>query len=258
MEQLREQLSEAQTSLQASTAQTQRVHTDFEQLRTQGQGLSQDFKALKDNVRETREQANRTGEAVRDTEKRLASLATLQEASKTTEERVGALNALAEHVFQKLKSLENQKHTIEHAVVESNRLSELVWNMDVQVVRLNEGDRQIARTEEAVDRIEKLARETSGQMDAALRGKEAFALDVARLERERTGLSDFMRTHLERLQGERKEFDAFDQRVGSLRTTLGGFEKKLDALAARERHITALTQKLDGVDKRLTGLLTQT
>ena len=76
---------------------------------------------------------------VKDVEKRLGPLAKLQEMSKTTEERMATLNALAEHVTQKIKALENQKHTVEHAVVESNRLNEMVWAMEVQINKLNEG-----------------------------------------------------------------------------------------------------------------------
>ena len=62
-------------------------------------------------------------EIVKEVEKRLGPLAELQELTKTTDERMTSLNALAEHVGQKIKALENQKHTVEHAVVESNRLN---------------------------------------------------------------------------------------------------------------------------------------
>ena len=99
-----------------------------------------------------------------------ASLASLQEMSKTTEERMTTLNALSEHVSQKVKALENQKHTVDHAVVEANRLNEMVWAMEVQINKLNEGSRQATRTEELIDRVEKLAREVSGQIDSGDQG----------------------------------------------------------------------------------------
>ncbi len=75
----------------------------------------------------------------------------LQELSKTTEEKLTSLNALAEHVTQKAKALEGQKHTIDRAVVEANRLNEMVWSMDVQIGKLNEGLKQAARGEETID-----------------------------------------------------------------------------------------------------------
>ena len=53
-------------------------------------------------------------------------MAEIHELSKSTETRMATLNSLAERVLQKVKLLENQKHTVEHAVVEANRLNELV------------------------------------------------------------------------------------------------------------------------------------
>jgi hypothetical protein len=35
----------------------------------------------------------------------------------------------------------------------------MVWAMEVQINKLNEGSRQAARTEELIDRVEKLSRE---------------------------------------------------------------------------------------------------
>ena len=81
---------------------------------------------IKEGLRETREDANTTIQAVKDAEKKLVPLATLNELSQSSEERLATLNVLAEHVSQKIKVLENQKHTVEHAVVESNRLNEMV------------------------------------------------------------------------------------------------------------------------------------
>src|SRR6185436_9172898 len=104
--------------------------------------LNGEIGKLRDVSRETHDEANATVEMVKDVEKRLGPLAQLQEMSKTTEERMSTLNSLAEHVAQKIKALENQKHTVEHAVVEANRLNEMVWAMEVQINKLNEGSRQ--------------------------------------------------------------------------------------------------------------------
>ena len=76
---------------------------------------------------------------MKEVEKKLGPLMQLQELSKTTEEKLTSLNALAEHVNQKAKALETQKHTIDRASVEANRLNEMIWNMDVQIGKLNEG-----------------------------------------------------------------------------------------------------------------------
>ena len=113
----------------------------------------------------------------------MGPLAQLHELSKSTEERLTSLNALAEHVTHKAKALESQKHTIDHAVVEANRLNELVWSMDSQIAKLNEGNKQIAHTEENLARMEKLAAETTSQLESATQGEgRARARDCARRE----------------------------------------------------------------------------
>ena len=118
----------------------------------------------------------------------------LQELSKNTEERLASLNALAEHVSQKAKALEAQKHAVERAVVEANRLNEMVWAMDVQIDKLNEGSKQVARAEDTVARMEKLAQETTAQLSAATTAREEFAREFARLDKDSRALSEYLKT----------------------------------------------------------------
>jgi chromosome segregation ATPase len=134
-------------------------------------------------------------------------LGALQELTKTTEERITALNALAEHVTHKAKALESQKHTVERAVVEANRLNELVWAMDSQVQKLTEGQKQITRTEEMLARIEKLAQETGGQLDLASKAKEEFGREIGRLQKDSNSLAESIGAHVERLAVEKREFE---------------------------------------------------
>ena len=154
--------------------------------------------------------------------------------------------------------LENQKHTVEHAVVESNRLSEMVWNMDVQIAKLTDGGRFAAQTEETVQRVEKVARETADQLESACKNKEEFAGDLAKLERDRTQLGDFVRWHLDQLAVETKGLDAFEQRVQTLQGSLSTIEKTVDGLAGTGRTVSGLNQKVDGLVKHVAGLASQT
>ena len=257
LDQLREQLRKAQAEVHGAEDHTAKLKGDFDRLRSLAVQLSQEHGKLKEGLRETREDANTTTEAVKDVEKKLIPLATLNELSETTEERLAALNALAEHVSQKIRVLDNQKHTVEHAVVESNRLNEMVWNMDVQIAKLNEAARQAAQTDEIVQRIERVAQESGAQLEAALQSKADFAQDVAKLERDRTQLGDFMRRYLERLAAEGKGLDVFDQRVQALQAGLATIEKSVAGLAATDRAVTGLTQKVGGLDKQVHGLLSQ-
>ena len=133
------------------------------------------------------------------------------------EERLTALNALAEHTGQKIKILENQKHTVERAVVESNRLNEMIWNMEVQIKKLDDAARQTSATRIRVERVEKIARDVGAQLDSGVRARDEFVQRdpapraVARRYRDLVRLAD------ERVEVERARAGAFDERVKCLR-----------------------------------------
>jgi chromosome segregation ATPase len=137
LDEVRGQLRQAQADGRESGERTDGLRGEFEELRTASGQLVQELTRVKDLSRETRDEANATVDIVREVEKRLGPLTELQDLMKTTDERMMSLNALAEHVGQKTKALENQKHTVEHAVVESNRLNEMIWSMEVQINKLN-------------------------------------------------------------------------------------------------------------------------
>jgi chromosome segregation ATPase len=254
LDELRDQLRQTQTEIKTSHQRTETLKTDFEQLRSVSGQLTQDFGKLKDLSRDTHDEANATVELVKDVEKRLGPLAKLKELSKTTEERMSTLNSLAEHVTQKIKALENQKHTVEHAVVEANRLNEMVWAMEVQINTLNEGSRQAARTEELIDRVEKLSREATEQLDLGTKARDAFAMDLGKLEKDRGALTDFVRAYTDRLAVERKEFDTFDQRVKALQSSVGEAENGMEALVVRDRLATSMAQRVDQLSKQMLAL----
>ena len=134
---------------------------ELDAIRSVGAQLTIGFQRIRETSREAKDDSAAATEAVKEIEKKLGPLVQLQELSKNTEERLASLNALAEHVSQKAKALEAQKHAVERAVVEANRLNEMVWAMDVQIAKLNEGSKQVARAEDTVARMEKLAQETT-------------------------------------------------------------------------------------------------
>ncbi|MDQ3169165.1 MAG: hypothetical protein M3Q55_03365, partial [Acidobacteriota bacterium] len=235
---LRDELRQSTAGLKDSHDRAVALMGEVEQLKTTAVQIAQDQAKVRESARETKDDTAATYEVVKEVEKKLGSLTKLQEMSRTTEERISALNTLAEHVSQKAKLLENQKHTIEHAIVESNRLNELVWNMDVQVAKLNEGTKTAARVEETVERIEKLSRETAAQLDMGIKSRDAFGVELARLDKERVSLADFVRRHEEKVDASRRELDQVDSRVRGLQTSALELEKAHEALAARERNVT--------------------
>src|SRR5690606_14541742 len=124
---------------------------------------------------------------------------------------------------------------------------ELVWNMDAQVARLNEGAKTATRAEETVDRIEKLAREAAAQLDNGVKARDAFGQELARLDKERASLADFVRRHEEKVEASRRELDQVDSRVRALQTSASELEHAHEALAARERNVTAMAQRVDAL-----------
>ena len=72
---------------------------------------------LKDSLRESHDEVKATTEAVKEVEQKLGPLAEIHELGQNTETQLARLNSLAEHVLPKVKVLENQKHTVEHAIV---------------------------------------------------------------------------------------------------------------------------------------------
>ena len=218
--------------LKQSLDQASSLKTDLEQVRAAATILGQDYTRIREMSREAREDSGAAMEAVKDVEKRMGPLAQLHELSKSTEERLASLNALAEHVTHKAKALESQKQTIDHAVVEANRLNEMVWAMDSQIAKLSEGSKQIERTEETVARMEKLAVEATAQLDIATKAKDELSREMARVEKDGQALNESIRGHVEKLIVEKKEFEALDQRLRVLQTSVGETEGRMESLAA--------------------------
>jgi uncharacterized coiled-coil DUF342 family protein len=182
LEDMRTELRQVQADVKQALEGTSTSRTELEQIRGVATQLTQDYTRMRDASREGHERAASAMDAVKEIEKKLGPLATIQELSKNTEERLVSLNALAEHVLVKSKAVENQKHAVERAVVEANRLNEMVWAMDVQIAKLAEGNKQGAKTEETLGRLEKLAQEMNGQLDAATAARDGFAREIVRVE----------------------------------------------------------------------------
>ena len=140
-----------------------------------------------------REDSVAAAESVKELERKLGPLMQLQELSKTTEEKLAGLNSMAEHVSQKAKALESQRSTVERAVVEAKRLNEMVWNMDVQINRLNEGAKEAHRSEETIGRIETLVQQTNATVEGVTKARDDMARESARFEKDGRALVDGLR-----------------------------------------------------------------
>jgi chromosome segregation ATPase len=236
---VRTALRESQQHATAATSEVTRLRTEVDSLRALTPDLRSEYDRLRAAAREEREYADTVMTAVTEIEKKIGALTALDELSKSTEERLGALNSLSEHVSLKVKALEGQRGVVERAIVESNRLNEMVWAMDGQIARLADGAKQITKAEDLIERLEKLSADTSAELESGARTKDELSRDIARAQRDSKEFNDFARSYLERIDLARKAADALNQRLASLHTGIGEVETRLDGAAAKERTIAA-------------------
>src|SRR5258707_1935390 len=157
LEELRGQLQKADAEVKTSLGQSSTLKAELDQIRAVAATLTQDYAKIRETSREAREDTTAAMTTVKEVENKLGPLARLHELSQSTEERLTALNALAEHVSLKAKALDTQQQSVEHAVVQANRVNEMVWAMDVQIGKLNEGMKAVARADDTLSRTEKLS-----------------------------------------------------------------------------------------------------
>src|SRR5262245_22504148 len=257
LEGLRGQLRDTESEVKQSIGHSTSLKTELEQIRAIATTLTQDYAKIRESSREAREDTTAAITAVKEVEAKLGPLARLHGLSQSTEERLTTLNALSEHVSRKAKALESQQHAVEHAVVQANRVNEMVWAMDVQIGKLNEGMKQAAKAEDSISRIEKLTQDTNAQIDAAAKLRQEAERETAKLTRDAGTLLETVRAQVDTLGISKKEFEAFDERLRSLNTSVGDAESRMTALAAKDKSLIELSQKVDGLTKRFESLFAQ-
>ena len=99
------------------------------QVRSLVTGVTQDFTRIRETSREARNNSAAAMATAKDIEKKFVPLAQIDELSRNTEERLASLNALSEHVTRKAKVLDTQQQAVKHAIVQANRVTEMVWGM---------------------------------------------------------------------------------------------------------------------------------
>ena len=250
----REELRSAQTEMKDVTNEVSALKAKREKLGIVTTRLQQEHDRVTESLRNTGENANQTAQTVNEVEEKLKSFTRLNELSKTTDERLSRLNALAEHVMNKVKALKNQERTVEHAIVESKRVSEMVWDMDVQIGKLNEASKQMDQLDVTVNRIETVSKEINGQLDQAQKTKKSYATSLADMEKRRREIVGFIKQYTERLTIERTSFDVFDQRVKTLGTTVDGLQHEFDDLSEKATALATIRQQSDDLGKQLSEI----
>ena len=104
LDELRGQLQKADSEVKRSLGQAGTLKTELDQVRATATALTQDYGKIRETSREAREDTTAALATAKEVENQLGPLARLHELSKSTEERLASLNALAEHVAQQGQS----------------------------------------------------------------------------------------------------------------------------------------------------------
>lgn len=244
LEMLRGDLRRASEQMQQARLLVSTTTTEIDAVKT----AAADARAAQAQMRElsarTHDDAARAVTFVQEVDVKLQGFTKLQELARTVEERTAALNSLVEHVTQKAKVLENQKDAVESAVLESHRVTELVSSMAAQVARLDSASRRGVNVEAMVERVEATLRQSSQQLQAAERSRDALAADLATLDRDRAGLMNFVRQHEDRVAESRRELDAHQTRVTALQQSVVDLERAHVALASRAPEVDSLRERI--------------
>jgi len=257
----RRRVTEAQVELQRShadlrsaTDQAAAIRHELDQLHDQASTLVHDQVSISKTAAQALENTTVVSGMVNEIESKIASLGTLHALASTTEERLKSLNALAEHVSVKTKALETQRVTIDHAAAEASRLNEMVWAMETQIGKLEDGNRQVGRAEQVLRQAEELAEHVQNELDAATARRDQFTRETTRIEKDGTQLIQAVRAQMERLAIEGKSFNANEQRIADLQDALRVAEGQLEAVLGRQEVVSALDRKVEALGGTLEQL----
>jgi chromosome segregation ATPase len=243
------ELQQSQADLRGAIDLAAVIRREIDQLHNQASALADDQAVISRTSEHVWENTADVTRKVKEIESKISSLATLHELATTTEERLKSLNALAEHVTAKTKALDTQRVTIDHAATEANRLNEMVWAMEAQIGKLEEGNRQVTRAEEVLRQAEEFAKEVQHELDAATEGRDQFRRETVRIEKEGAQQILTVRAQIERLAIEAKSFDAYEQRLANLQGALDASERQLETVRVRQDAIDALDRKAQALEE---------
>ena len=178
-------------------------------------------------------------------ERKLEAAAQLDAVTKDTTTQLQTLNALAEHVSVKIKALEGQHQTIERALVDSRRVTDMVWEMEVQIGKLNEGSTLASRVEEDLLRLERLQQEISAKLEESDRGRAQLTENADQQQRDAVELLRAIQGHLDRLAVRQKEMDTLSERLRTAQAGLADAERRLASVTATERTMAGLNVRVE-------------
>jgi chromosome segregation protein len=223
------------------------LKSDLDALRTGLVTLTQDAEAGRESALKARAHAVKATEIVTDLERKLEPLAQVSALSKDTDAHLRTLNALSEHVAAKTKALEDQQSVVERALVESRRVHEMVWEMENQLKKLDEGSKRAARVEETLTNLQRVQAATTTTLEEASRGRENFRREVDQQEREAQRLIETVRRQLDQFAGNKQEIETVHERLRLIQSGIAAAETRVEAVSMQERELGQLLERIQNI-----------
>ena len=229
LRQLEDRLPRFRKECQPLFDQQAALKNDLDSLRVGIATLAQDAESGRETALKARAHATKVSEQVTDLERKLEPLSEINALGKDTDAHLRTLNALAEHVAAKVKALETQQSVVEHALVESRRVHEMVWEMEVQLKKLDEGRKRVAHVEEMMADLERMQAEANKSLEETSRARDIFSRDAAQQERDARTLMDAVQGHLDQIAVHRQEVETVHERLRVAQNGIAAAETRVDA-----------------------------
>jgi chromosome segregation ATPase len=244
---LEERLPRFRKELQPLLDQQAALKNDLDLLRSGIVTLAQDAETGRDAALKARTHATKATEVVAELQRQLEPLSQISALSKDTDTQLRTLNSLSEHVAAKVKALENQQSVVEHALVESRRVHEMVWEMEVQLKKLDEGTKRAVRVEETLAKLEKMQAATNSTLDEASRARESFRHQADRQERDARSLMETVQRQLDQLAVNKQEIETAQERLRVVQAGIAAAETRVEAVSIREQGLGELFERIQNL-----------
>jgi DNA repair ATPase RecN len=207
--------------------------------------------ALRQSSLKARDTSDRAVRTVEEVQQKLEALARFDAVSRDTSAQLQAVNALAERVTSKVKAFDQQHETLEHALVESRKLNEMVRDMDAQIARLNEGSPLVTRIEETFAKLEHLQLQTTTELVEADRVRQAHSELLEQHRADTTELLETLQGRVDHLGLAKNAIDALGDRLSTAQSTLADVERRLAAVSTGDEAARNLDEKIDELSLRV-------
>jgi hypothetical protein len=162
-----------------------------------------DFQAQKESIDHGLVEATRVTELLAALEARVTKLTEKNELLRHAEETVGHFERRAAettaYLERRVNDVEAQKHTIEHALIEATRVTDILSALDGRVATLTRHDQLLGHAEERVGHLERRAAEAAVRLEQAARTTGELDHELANIQKQLQTLTESARNNVEML-----------------------------------------------------------